>query len=82
MKVQAKIYYKILPTHPDKDCVVGGWDPEREMSYDDTYHIDPNYFEGMDDIKTYIKHDLALIAGGGYETKHIKDVRYEMEVVE
>ena len=81
MKIRAKIYYTIKETHPDKDCVVGGWDPNKVYDYEDIYTIDSNRFQGEDDIKDYIKTDLKLVAGGGYNWKHIDNIRFEMDVV-
>ncbi len=88
MKIKAKIYYTMKETHPDKDCVIGGWNPDEVYNYEDIYTINPNRFWGEDDIKDcidgikdYIKEDLKLIAGGGYNWKHIDNIRFEMEVI-
>lgn len=74
MEILARIYYKMKPTHPDYDCYVGGYIPETEISTDDVYrfsnHLEINDVEAMET-------DLALVAGGGYNTDHIYDVRYE-----
>lgn len=45
---------------------------------DDTYTIDPDYFWGIDDIKSYIKHDLMLVAGGGYSTTGVKNAKFTL----
>lgn len=81
MKIKAKIYYTIKETHPDKDCVVGGWNPDKVYDYEDIYTIDPDKFYGPDHIMNYIKEDLALVAGGGYDWNHIDNIKLEMEVV-
>lgn len=73
---KAKIIYKILPTHPDKDYVVGGYDPEKYYEYEDTYKIDIDYFNGLSDVYSYIKRDLRLVAGGGYNDKGIWVFKY------
>jgi hypothetical protein len=46
-------------------------------SHLDTYNIDDGSFWSEDAMYAYIKHDLKLIAGGGYNTDHIYDVRFE-----
>lgn len=69
VKYSATIQYDAKNNHPDAPGATG-------LEYSDVYAIDPNYFYGSEDINDYIKHDLALVAGGGYETNTIKNVRY------
>lgn len=76
-KIKATIFYKMDEGHRDKDCVVGGWEKGKEFSFSDTYIITEGSFYSEDDMYEYIKHDLALVAGGGYTTDHIYDTRYE-----
>lgn len=55
-------------------------------TYSDTYYFDvydpvlnPGGFYAADDVegmKEYIKNDLALVAGGGYNTEHIHNVKF------
>jgi hypothetical protein len=68
---KATINFDTKNNHPDEKNVQG-------MSYDDTYTVDTDYFESYEDAKSYIKHDLALVAGGGYETSTIKNVKYSI----
>lgn len=75
--VKATIFYKMDEEHKDKDYVVGGWEKGKVYSFSDTYSIEEGSFYSDDDMYTYIKHDLALVAGGGYNTDHIYDVRFE-----
>lgn len=75
--VKATIFYKMKDTHPDKSYVVGGWEEDKEYSHSDTYNIDDDSFWSEDAMYAYIKHDLKLIASGGYNTDHIYDVRFE-----
>ena len=81
MKIKAKIEYTIKETHPDKDCVVGGWSPEKVFNFEDTYLINPDNFTGSDHIRGYIESDMKLVAGGGYNWKHIDNVKIEMEEI-
>lgn len=81
MTYKGRIEYTIKETHPDKDCVVGGWNPDKVYDYEDIYTIDPDKFYDTDHIINYIKTDLALVAGGGYNWDHIDNIRFEMEVI-
>ena len=78
IKIKATIYYKIKASHPNIGCL-SDWRIDKEYRYSDTYTIDPDCFGGDDDIEEYIKEDMLLVAGGGYDWKHIYDVRFEME---
>lgn len=77
VKIKAKIVYKIDNKHPD---LMEPWNPNKEYEYEDTYTMDLDYFSDIEEAKEFIKEDLALVAGGGYSTEHIHDVRYELEV--
>ncbi len=75
MKYYGKINYTIDKEHPDikymKDCT------ENEvLSFDDTYIFNDMYTQ--EDCINYIKRDLKLIAGGGYNSKHIHNVTFEI----
>lgn len=35
--------------------------------------------DDTDGMKEYVKHDLALVAGGGYSSKHIKVISFTTE---
>ena len=78
IKIKATIYFKIKGTHPDINCFSTDW-RDKEYKYSDTYTINPDCFGGEDDINEYIMDDLALTAGGGYDSASIYDVRFEME---
>jgi len=71
-----KISYTMDEQHPDikydKD-----WFKCKEYTFEDTYFF-PDSYE-MEEIKSHIKHDLMLVAGGGYNTDHIHDVRFEIK---
>lgn len=75
-KIYAKIEYKIKKNHPDIKYVKD-WSKDKIYEFDDTYYIDNDYFYCEDQIKSYIKHDMELVAGGGYDTKGIEIVNYE-----
>ena len=74
IKVKGVIYYKVKKNHPDLKYI-----PEdkrdKTLEFCDIYNIDTDCFYGRDDIESYIKHDLKLVAGGGYDTNTIKNVK-------
>lgn len=67
---KAVIEWRCKENHPDTD------DTKTLFKYDDVYYIDDDYFYDDGHIISYIKHDMALVAGGGYDTDTIKDVKY------
>ena len=74
VKIKGVIYFKVKDNHPDLQCIP---EDERDKTHEfcDIYNIDTDCFYGRDDIEHYIEHDLALVAGGGYETDTIKDTK-------
>lgn len=78
VKIKATIYYMIDTGHPDYRYYKK---PEGLHEFSDTYTIDIDKFVSMDDVENYIKHDLALVAGGGYNAAHIHKVRFKLEFV-
>lgn len=76
-KVKGVIKYKMKSNHPDLKYVPED-ERDKEMEFCDIYTIDPDYFWGDDHINSYIKNDLALVAGGGYDTDTITDVKFTL----
>lgn len=68
----ATIKWRCKANHPDTD------DTKTVFTYSDDYYIDDDYYSDGDEIMNYIKHDLALVAGGGYDTDTITDVKYDI----
>jgi hypothetical protein len=64
---KASIKFDTLNNHPDNKNAKG-------LYFSDTYSIDHDYFYGYDDIIQYIKHDIKLVAGGGYKTNTIDNI--------
>lgn len=81
MKIKAKIIYKIDGNHPDIDDLPEKYWYDKTFTYESTYHMDPDRYYGFDHMIETIKENLLLIAGGGYNWKHIYDVKFEIEVV-
>lgn len=80
MKINAKIKYKVKDTHPDLGDMPEHLWKNKVFTYDDEYTFDDDDWD-EEGAKAYIRRDLALIAGGGYNAKHIYDAEYEMEVI-
>lgn len=80
MKYYGKITYEIDENHPDVNYVVGGWHKGKMFEYEDTYDFNEIFDSpyGCDIIVNHIKTDLKLIAGGGYSTDHIHNVKFEI----
>lgn len=78
-KYKAKISYTMDKDHPDKDYVVGGWKEDKRYEFEDAYTF-ADMYDNVDEKELYsrIKHDLMLVAGGGYNTDHIHDVVFEI----
>lgn len=71
----ATLRYSIDKGHPDYSESIG--EGTMLMSRD-TYRIDPKCFYGNDDIESWIKNDLMLMAGGGYNSDHIHDKKFHI----
>lgn len=78
IKYNARINYYMLPGHPDIPYYPK-WQEGKIESFNDTYTFDRNYFETENDMILYIKHDLALVAGGGYNTNYINIIDYDIQ---
>ena len=52
------------------------WTEDTVMDFADYYEFSMDYT--MDEIESHIKHDLMLVAGGGYNTDHIHNVNFEI----
>ncbi len=81
MTIKAKLTYTIKPTHPYFEYLAETWTPEKRFTDEETWHINPNYFYGEEDIEDFIKKDMLLTAGGGYDWKGIDNIEFEMKEV-
>lgn len=85
-----KIMYTMDKNHPDWKYV-DHTHGKRRYSCSDTYTFDvydpisnpTGYWDAdqKDAMKEYIKNDLALVAGGGYNTDHIHNVKYSIKCI-
>lgn len=80
MKYYGKLTCTIDKDHPDIDYV-RDWTEDKILTFEDVYAFSGRYGYSEDDIADYIKHDLSLVAGGGYNTDHIHNVTFQMEKI-
>lgn len=78
MKYHGKISFIIDKEHPDIKYVPD-WEENKVLTVEDIYIFSNRYGYSKDYIVDYIKHDLSLVAGGGYNTDHIHNIVFEIE---
>ena len=81
MKMKGVIKWKVKPTHPDIQGIPEEYWKDKLFTYEDEYSFDPEYEWTEESAVEYIKRDLKLVAGGGYNCDHIYDVEIETEDV-
>lgn len=75
MRYYGKIKCTIDKDHPDIKYI-HDWTENKEFEFDDTYTFEDYYTE--EECIRYIKRDLRLVAGGGYNSEHIHNVSFEI----
>ena len=75
MKIHGKIIYTADAKHPDIKYMPD-WNESKILTFEDTYIFDNCYT--FDDVEGYVKNDLSLVAGGGYNSEHIHNVKFEI----
>ena len=78
MKYYGKIIYTMDDKHPDIKYVKD-WTEDKVFDFEDVYTFSNDYEE--ENIIEYIKRDLKLVVGGGYNTDHIHNVKFEIKKV-
>lgn len=73
--VDGELTYKMKDTHPE---IKEDKDIEKVRSYSDRFHIDTDRFFGTNHWMNHIRRELALVASGGYATKHIEILDIEV----
>lgn len=78
--ILATIHYTVDSEHPDIQYIKN---PSEIQSFTDTYTFDTNYVGNVtrSEMENYAKNDLRLVAGGGYNSKHIHNVSFEFKSV-
>lgn len=75
MKYHGKITYTVDEKHPDIEYIE---EPKnRPFTFEDTYTFHDDCTK--EEIESYIKRDLRLVAGGGYNSDHIHNVTFDIE---
>ena len=76
MRIYGEIKYTMDNEHPDRKYVED-WKEDKVFTFSDVYHFNEDYTE--EEAVAYIKRDLKLVAGGGYNSEHIHNVIFEIE---
>ena len=79
IRYHGEIKYTMDRNHPDIQYAKD-WTKDKLYSFSDTYEFDCNYYS-TEEIMAYIVHDLKLVAGGGYNSKHIHNLAFEIKQV-
>ena len=83
MTFYGKITYEIDENHANAKFIPGGWHKGQVFEYDDEYTFDERLYS-PDDYELFVNHikkNLKLIVGGGYNTDHIHNVKFEIREV-
>lgn len=80
MAYDAKILYKMKEGHPDWFCDGSPQNEDAVLEVSDTYYFDDALCDA-DYIDSSIRRDLELVAGGGYDSKHIEVVAFHIKRV-
>ncbi len=78
IRYRAEIRFTIDKGHPDYDKVPV-WKRNKIFYHSDEYLFSELYYESEEDRIRHMKSDLRLIAGGGYDDKHIHNVKFDIE---
>lgn len=76
---KAKIIYTMDNEHPDRKYV-SDWTEEKRFDFQDVYTFTTEDYTEEEKI-SYMKRDLMLVAGGGYNTDHIHNVEFEIKQI-
>ena len=77
IKFKAKISYTMGENHPDRKYI-SDFSTSKIFTFEDVYIFDYGIYS-ISELKAYIKHDLMLVAGGGYNTKNVCNAAFEIE---
>lgn len=65
--------------HPDRKYI-SDFSTSKIFTFEDVYIFDYG-IDSISNLKAYIKHDLMLVAGGGYNTKNVCNAAFEIEQI-
>lgn len=82
VKYHGTIIYTMDKNHPDIKYI-SDWTEEKVFTFDDVYIFNKSYCYSTEEesLISYIKSDLSLVAGGGYNTEHIHNVDFDIKRV-
>lgn len=78
MKYYGQIAYTMDKNHPDIKYAED-WTAEKIYTFEDIYTFNNDC--SKEDIIAHIKSDLKLVAGGGYNSKHIHNIKFNIKRV-
>ena len=78
MRLYGEIQCTIDKNHPDIKYIKD-WTKDKIFIFHDEYTFDERWTK--EDAITHIKSDLRLVAGGGYNSKHIHNVKFKIELI-
>jgi hypothetical protein len=79
VKYYGEIAFTMDENHSDI-AYVNDWAEDKVFTFEDTYSFKADFVWGYEDgVIEYIKRDLMLVAGGGYNTDHIHNVTFTIE---
>lgn len=73
---EGAITFKVDKGHPDMQYIKN---PNEPLSFNDTYTMDTDYYSNEEEMIGFIKHDLSIVAGGGYSKEHISNVSFNIK---
>jgi hypothetical protein len=79
MKFKAKLFCTIDADHPDRSCIAD-WMPGKVLTFEDVYTFNDSMYS-FDEAVSYMKKDLLMVAGGGYNAAHVHNVQYDIRKV-
>ena len=77
IKYSGKISFTMGENHPDKGFVKD-YTKNKLFTFEDIYYFNADYYT-TEEIQAFIKRDLRLVAGGGYNTENIDNVTFEIK---
>lgn len=82
VKYHGKITYTMGENHPYIKYIEN-YSKDKIFTFEDTYifDLDKGFWDDEDERIVYIKNDLALVAGGGYNTENIYNMGFEINRV-
>ena len=80
MKLYGEIQCTIDKNHPDIKYVKD-WTKDKVFKFHDEYTFDESCGWTKEDVIAHIKSDLRLVAGGGYNSEHIHNVKFKIESI-